>query len=215
VVTLRKGARLAVPLWSRSVPQRHVYTAELSGPRHGSSLAVTGFRDGSPQRLVENGVWHQLELANPGDGPWTSGAALLMRDHFPLGQNLLAYTPPRGRTLVPVTVAVDLQVTQDEVELSRQPGALRHDDRSFSLVKKRGTISVVSHRSEASAVRVTLSTGGAVKAEGATVKLDGSRAGDFSSGEGWRVNNHSDATWELTVGPNEKRTLSYEVSVYE
>jgi hypothetical protein len=212
-VVLPKGARASLPLWRTQVAQRHVYTLDLTVRRSGSSYSYASQDpDSSPQQLRRNQVWHQVELSNPTQQPWTTGAALVLQGELPIAQDLLGYTPPGGRTLLPLTVAVDVQAQHQEEVLERRPDALRVDGHSYTLVRKKGTITVRSFRAEPSAVVLTLSTGGKVDAEGARIVHGDHRPED---GVAPIANGHATVTWERTLEAKASRTLSYQVVVYE
>jgi hypothetical protein len=234
--SLKKGARATVPLWQESADLRHVYTFDLNThrTRAGGSLIDDsadpsqeqnqqrsgGFPPGparrSPNRIVMNQVWHQLELTNSSKVPWTTGAALMLKSNLPLGQDLLVYTPPTGKSLLPVTVAVDLRGSLDEQETSRKGNALKFDGDQYMQITKKGTITLTSFRKEKSATRVTLSTAGKVesRSDNGAVKLNDARNGDWDDNSNLRVNNHSDVTWDVEIAPGETKTITYEVSFF-
>jgi hypothetical protein len=191
---LKKGARAMVPLWKSRVPQRHLYTVDFGT-----------FARSDGARLTENKVQHELELTDDTDVPFTTGAAMLMSGSVPLGQELLGYTSPGGRTLIHITTALDVRAQQSERETSRTANARVIDDRQYTLLQKKGTITVSSARKERSTVRVALSTQGKVEraSHGGAVVVD----------ELDRVNNQSRVTWEVTVGAGETVTLGYDLSV--
>src|SRR5262249_42869245 len=101
--SLAKKARATVPLFRAEVPVKHLYTLDVKVTRDGRGGGAFA-AGGSPLQLAENPVWHQIELENGTSTPWTTGAALIMAADLPLGQDLLTYTPPSGRTLLPITV---------------------------------------------------------------------------------------------------------------
>lgn len=224
-LTLPKGARAIVPLWSTHAAQRHLYTADMTVLRGAGGNGMRGFSwsaakpEGvvSPMNVQLNNVWHQLELSNTGDQPWTTGAALLTQGYLPLAQELLTYTSPGAKALVPITVAVDLRANVEEKETSRTQNALTLENRHYTLVKKKGTVTLVNHRKEASSMHVSLSMGGTID----SASNDGRTATDEARAEDWggwvdpRAANHDTVTWDLTVGANDKRVLTYTVSFYE
>lgn len=196
---LKKGARAMVPLWRNRVPQRHVYTVDLGNFSRTAS-------DGAPLRLSENKVWHQLELTDDTDVPFTTGAAMLMEGGVPLGQDLLGYTSPGGKTMIPITTALNMRAVQSEREVGRTPDARTVDGNRYSLVQKKGTIAVTSQQKDRTTMRVSFATSGKVEraSHGGSVLVD----------ELDRVNNQSRVTWELTLGAGETVTLNYEFSVF-
>lgn len=222
-LSLKKGARATIPLWQNRVALRNIYTLDIKVVRDShSGYAVdrdpnqAGRHPKSPLKFAENEVWHQFELANSGNVPWTTGAALIMRGNVPLGQELLTYTPLAGKTLLPVTVAINMCGNIKEEELARQQNAITWDGYQYALVRKKATITVSNFRTEKSVTRVTVAIGG--KAEKPSnegiVKLNDSRPEDWQNGD-WRgVNNHSDVSWDLEMAPGEIKTLTFEFSFY-
>lgn len=228
---LKKGARATIPMWESKAPMRHVYTLDLvmvrdrnygDQPEH----YVAAFDNGrerrqippdSPLRLADGRVWHQLELTNASSAPWTTGAALLLRGMLPLGQDMLTYTPVKGCTLLPVTVAMDVQSSYKEEELDRVPNAVVWHGNAYARVKKRATITLSSFRSVNSDVRIRLSTGGKVTAasDGGEVKINDYNPADWGEHRlDYRMNNHSDVSWNLTLEPGQTRTLTLEFEMY-
>jgi hypothetical protein len=217
--SLKKGSRATVPLWQNTVPMRHVYTLDLRPIRsrggHGHVEPQPGVNP-SPLKFAQNKIWHQLELANNSALPWTTGAALSMRQSLPLGQDLLTYTPVGGCSLLPLTVAVDMLSNTDEEEVSRKPNAINYDGTHYTLVTKKGTISLTNYRKEKSVMRISLSTGGRVEnaSDDGKVKMNDFIGSDWQDGGYHTVNNHSDVTWDLSIDPGQTKTLTYTVSFY-
>ena len=144
--SLDRGGRATTPLWQSQAPLRHLYTLDMHVVRHAQHGGmVRGENQGqypaeSPLRLLTNQVWHQLELANQSQVPWTTGAAMILRGDLPVGQDLLTYTPTGGSSLLPMTVAVNVRGTLAEEEVERQPNALQWNRSSYTLIRKKGTI---------------------------------------------------------------------------
>jgi hypothetical protein len=222
--TLKSGGRATVPLWQSELPLRHLYTLDLNVVRNADSGLLIdgdgtyfGRRNDSPLRLLRTKVWHQLELTNDSEVPWTTGTAMILRGGLPMGQDLLTYTPPGGSTLLPMTVAVNLQGTLEEEEIERRPEALRRNGYTYQLIRKKGTIRLSSYATQARRMRVTAALPGKAGAasDDATVHVEDCHPGEWSKGsDAWRVNNHSDLTWELTLQPGTVVELTYEVEFY-
>ena len=220
--SLAREGRATAALWQNTVPVRNVYTYEIKARRNrlsGGQVLAEGNPSGNPNgpnRIVLNQIWHQLELTNTSQVPWTTGAAITMRDNLPLGQDLLTYTSVGGKTLLPLTIAVDLRGTSDEEEISRKPNAAHLDDYEYSLVQKKGTITITNSRKEPSEVCISVATGGKIEkaSDGGKVKINDFRAEDWDEGSYMRVNNHSDVSWEFTLQSGETKTVEYTVSFY-
>lgn len=220
--SLATGDRATVSLWQNSVPLRHLYTMDVHAVRDWrtgamtTSLAARSQSDSpSPLRLAANNVWHQLELANSTGVPWTTGPIMLLRKFLPLGQELLTYTPRGARTLLPVTVAVDVRGTYAEQEIDREAKALYWGNHQWARIRKKGTVTLTNYRDEPISMLVTVSTGGRAESasDDATISLNAMRFEDFHGGHA-AVNNHSEVTWELILEPGASRTLSYVFSYY-
>ncbi len=216
--SLKEGGRATVPLWQTETPLQHLYTLDLSvvrNAKHGSMIHNTGSSSGSPLRMLKKQIWHQLNLSNKSKVPWTTGAAMILQNDLPLGQDLLTYTSPGGTSLLPITIAVDLRSTLCEEEIERQPNALKWNGNSYSLIRKKGTITLTSFRKTKSDMRITLSLPG----KASNVSNKGNlRIDDFHT-DGWRdgyfwQNNHSDLFWELELDPGKTIELTYHVSFY-
>ncbi len=208
---LPSGARAILPLWTKEAKARNVYTLDLALQRNGGD-AFTLYQGPShaqsPLQLASAQVWHQLELTNPSKVPWTTGAALVLRNGLPQAQELLTYTLPGGRTLLPVTVAVGVRARHEEKQLEQKANALEINGRWYTRVRKQGTLSISNPRAEALQLETHLKIAGKLEtAPGAAIRLHD----DESQGA---LNSRSEATWSVSLKPGEVRTLSYEVSYY-
>jgi hypothetical protein len=194
---LTKGARAVIPLWKHQVPQRHLYTVELSnwsGPNKNG--------------LVENKVMHELELTNDTDVPFTTGAAMFMEGLLPLGQDVLGYTSPTGKTLLPMTTALNLRAVQSEVEVERINNALVVDNNHYALVKQKGSVALANLQKLPATFRVTLTIAG---------KVDRVSNGGIITPhdlEHDRVNGQSQVVWEVMLSPGQKQNLTYDFNIF-
>jgi len=100
-ITLARGERRSVPIFTTDVTVHDVYTWDLNLKRQDIAMAPSGSGAVSPLVLSENRIWHQIDLINSTDVPWTTGAAMIMQGVQPLGQELLTYTPRNGTVRFP------------------------------------------------------------------------------------------------------------------
>lgn len=219
---LPRGARAVVPLWREEVPTHDLYTLDVrvrrddtgeDRMRYGRDASADS---GSPLRLSQGEVWHQLEVKNRTKHPLTTGPVLVMRGQLPQAQELLTYTPRGGRTLVPLTVATDVRSLHEESELERKEDALKSHGNRYARIRKKGTLTLFNPRAERLALRVHLSTGGKVEqvSKDGLVKVDDFRAEDWEDRRLALVNAHSDVEWTLILAPGERRELTYEVGFW-
>lgn len=219
--SLKRGGRASLPLRRRDVPIQHLYTMNVhlmrkadGGFNHAASQSGAGE---SPLKLLNNPIWHQLELTNQTGSPWTTGAVMLLRGHLPLAQELLTYTPINGKALVPITVAVDLRGRTEEREIDRKINALHHNSHAYTLIRKKGVVTLINYRKEKATMRIALSMGGRVEkvSDEGVIKLDDYRQSDWPDSRAQYMNPHSDIAWELELAPGETRELTYECSYYK
>lgn len=232
-LSLPKGARATAPLWSSTAPIKHLYTMDVNVVRNprgegaadyfcydAKSAALSGRSPTgsppSPLRLAQQPVWHQLELTNNSEVPWTTGPAMLLKGTVPLGQDLLTYTSPKGTALLPVTVAMDVRGTYTEEEIERKPNALHWNNSNYALIRKRATITITNSRKETSDTRLTVSLGG--RAENASdkgaIKINDLHTEDWGNSGNYLPNNHSDITWSVSLEPGQSKTFTVEFIFY-
>lgn len=228
-LTLAKGARATMPLWQNAVPLKHLYTVDIALGRdaRGGKSYVQQKRNRSntrsrqqdlqsPLELAQHKVWHQFQMTNEGDVPWTTGAALTMRGHLPLGQDMLTYTPVGAEALLPLTVAVDVCAEYDEEEVTRDPDAATWQGHRYARITKRATIQMCNYRSKGTTMRVKLGLGGKVieASDDGALKINDFRADDWSNNgyAGRGINNHTDVEWniELKAGETKDLVITYE-----
>lgn len=219
-MTLKKGARATVPIWSSKPAVRHVYTLDIRPVRGSGESPLYGSIDpGGPattQDVVPDflKVWHQVELVNPGPSPWTTGPAMVMQEGLPISQDTLKYVPVKGTGRLPLTVAIDVRAIYKEVEIDRTPNAARVYSRDFVKVRKTGTVSLKNTRSEKSEACITVTVAGNAKksSNNGVITLDTLHGNE--SGVDPRVNSKSTLTWELTLDPGQSIDLTFDYEVF-
>lgn len=211
--SLPAGARATIPLWQADVALRHVYTLDIEYGMDGrgnpelKSSRAAGLGGTSPLRLTPHEVWHQVEIANDTHVPWTTGAALLLQEGMPLAQELLTYTTPGTRTLVPVTITTDLGASVLTEEVQREPRARRWGGYHYTRIRVRSTITLISHRTEDSTLHIRLRDIGKVE----STSHEGRAVHDPWTGT---VNGSSEVVWELVLPGGQERSLTYESDFY-
>lgn len=216
-MTLDSRERAAVDLFEAEVPYRHLYTWDARVKRYEQDASPTQSRAASPLQLSENQVWHQIELTNNTEVPWTTGAALLMDGTQPLSQELLTYTSIGKAVRVPVTVAVDLRGSLDEVEVERQFNQLQWQGSSYAKITKRATLRLANNKPTPVDFEINAHLGG----QATTASQDGELRVlpfDPQDWENYRgspaVNNHSIVTWTRSLKPGETFVAEVEYHFY-
>lgn len=205
-ITLAKGHRSAVPIFTSPAPVSALYTWDLRLKRQDTHLAATGGAPTSPLALSTNQIWHQLEMVNKTKMPWTTGPVLMMQGQQPLAQELLTYTSPGSTVRVPVTVSVDTRGNYTEKETNRTLKALQWNNTSYARIDKEGTLSVTNNKSVPVEIEVTCHLGGNVGevSNDGTVTLGAFDPNDWVNYHGHpALNNHSTVVWRLKLKPGE------------
>jgi hypothetical protein len=213
-LSMEKGERAAVPIFTAKTPYRDVYTWEVHVSRSDIEAAPSGAGVNSPLTLSNNEVWHQIELTNTTKLPWTTGAALLMQNQQPLSQELLTYTPAKNDVRVPVTVSVETRGSFTEKEIGRDLKALNWDGYNYARIQKEAALHLCNNKPVAIDAEITLRLGGKVDAasDKGDVTLAAFNQADWVQYNGSpAVNNSSVVTWKIKLQPGEtfEPTVTY------
>jgi hypothetical protein len=213
-LTIGKGERGAVSIFNAAVPYKDIYTWDVHVSRQDIEAAPSGAGVASPLTLSKNEVWHQIELTNATNVPWTTGAALIMQGQQPLSQELLTYTSPKNEVRVPVTVSVDTRGSFDEKETGRELNAVSWGGYPYARIEKEARLHLCNNKPIDIDVEITLRLGGKVTetSHDGKVVLGGFNAVDWRDYQGHpAVNNSSQVTWRVKLKPGEnfEPTVAY------
>jgi hypothetical protein len=206
-ISIGKGDRVAVPIFSAKVPYRDVYTWDVHITKQDNAAAPSGAGINSPLVLSKNEVWHQIQLTNTTNLPWTTGAAMIMQGNQPLAQELLTYTAPKDEVRVPVTVSVDTRGTLTEKEVNRELKAIQWDGYNYAKIERELSLDLCNNKPIEIEVEVTLRVGGKVTkaTRDGQVTLGGFNAADWTQYQGHpAVNNSSTVVFKAKLKPGDK-----------
>ncbi len=205
-LTLKVGERAMVPVLSADIPFRHLYTWDVQTQRSGSVASGN-----SPMKILKNEVWHQIELTNNTNLPFTTGAALILDGRQPIGQDLLTYTSVGGKVQVPLTIAVDVRGTSTDEITDRTPNAVNLDGHPYSRIQGKSTLKVTNYKKEPVTVLLQAEFGGACTeaSDKGTFRVSGFQCGDWENCTAHpALNSHSTVCWELTLKAGETQEVS-------
>jgi hypothetical protein len=206
-ITIDKGDRVAVPIFTTDVPYRDVYTWDVHITKQDNAAAPSGAGPNSPLTLSKNEVWHQILLTNTTNLPWTTGAAMIMQGNQPLAQELLTYTPPNDEVRVPVTVSVDTRGSLTEKETGRELKSLQWEGYNYARIDKEIKLDLCNNKPLAIEAEITLRVGGKADktAPEGEVTLGAYDPADWVQYQGHpAVNNSSTVVWKVKLKPGEK-----------
>ncbi|MBN1648105.1 MAG: hypothetical protein JW874_08740 [Spirochaetales bacterium] len=194
-VSLKKGAAMAVPLFTTEVSFKDVYVLDLKVVHNSNSYyAQTG-------KTARNEIWHYLELENNSKWPWTTGPAMIMQDYLPVGQDLLKYTAMGNKVRIPVSVATDIHASCEIEETGRKENAIKLDRDYYSRIDKEFAIKVRNYRNDKVDLEVRLEIGGKVEkaGNGGSIVIDSFYSEDWQNYYSMQLNNHSSVLWKTRL----------------
>lgn len=225
-VTLRRGARMVVPVAEFELPYKDVYTLDVE---FGPPAEVRGNLDAAKQeelarKLGESKVVHKLRLTNKSAYPLTTAPALLVSNGKLLAQSTMTFTSIGGEVDLPVTAAVDIKAKRTDKETGRTPDAAKWNDNSFNRIDLTGTLEITNYKDKPVVVEVSrevLGTLDSATPDGSVAQMS---LEEYWSG-GWRtrwwwhwygwpgwwsaLNGVGSAKWTVTVEPKKPVTLVY------
>lgn len=180
-LTVRRGERAIVTLFTQKIRYRHLYRWETTGE-----------------------VQHFLTLQNATPTAWTTGPCLTLSDGSPLSEDVLKYTPRGAMGEVQVTTAINIAHSQSEKEVDRQLKAHspRHNE-FFDLVTIAGELELKNF--EPKPVEILIDT----PIQGRPLEADRDGVIQIDATKLRLVERAGSIRWRLTLEPGEEIRLTY------
>ena len=229
-VTLKRGARMVLPIAEATVPYEDVFTLDLPfAPPPELAHGLNTQQQAELSRLfAAPKAVHKARLKNSSGQPFTTAPALVLREGRVLAQGLMTYTAPGASTDLALTTAVDLQIQKLDQETQRTPNALKHAGHSYLRVDLQGAVRLTNHRGQPLRLEVTRHVlgrvsnaehGGQVVMSNVFESRDHLPVGD-RGGSGWwdgfnwpwwwhQVNGVGRITWNVEIEPHQQLDLGY------
>lgn len=204
-VSLKKNERTIVPVMKGTFPVKKLYRWEPGPAKKKEAWHRRRFRSVTVQ--IRDRVWEYIQLRNKSRMPLTTGPVLIMKAGQVLAQDVLRYTPPGGKSEIPVNVAANILSSQVKSETSRRNRAKKIRYRWYTQVKYRVDLKIVNH--ERRAVRITIRkriTGRVISAPGAKLR---------KTGKGGAINPTSLLSYDVKVPAGKTWTAQFNVNAYE
>ena len=198
-VTLKKGDRARYTIFTNRVPYEDLYQWTVTDTMQ---IDDSGYGNRSNQPKTPNDqVWHTLQLENTGNQPWTTAPAFVVNGSLPIAQDVLKYTPSKGKNILKLTLATDVLAQQSQVETSRTQNG------NYDNVMVDGELSIKSFKSQTIKMSVLKSLRGVViqaSDNGIATKVVKNIAA---------ANPNSEIVWEFDLAPGAEKTLTYKYNV--
>jgi hypothetical protein len=206
-VQLEKGEVGYYPLFTESVPYKHIYRWDI--PDYVSEEERYQYDRSRQQELErEEEVWHCLRLQNTTRVPWTTAPAETVKEGIILGQDTLEYTPIKAETTLRITRAVSVKAEQVEHETDRKRDAAQLYGHHYDLVTVEGKLSVANFQPKPITLEITKTLSGEVKSSDPKATIETLARGLR------RMNAVRKLTWTIELKPAEEKQLSYVYEVY-
>ena len=204
-VQLEKGQVAYLPLFTETVPYKHIYQWEIRDYVNQEDRYRSRREQG---RELQEQVWHSIRLENVSKLPWTTAPAQTLKDDLILGQDTLKFTPVQGKTTVRITQAVSVSAEQTEFELDRKRDALTMYGNHFDLITVQGKLSVTNLLQKAITLEITKTLSGQVKSSQPEAKIEKMAQGLR------RMNTMAKLTWTIELKTGENKGIEYTYDVY-
>jgi len=205
-VHLKKGQVGYLPLFTESVPYKHIYQWKI--PDYVTEEERYSYDRRREEREREEEVWHCLRMENSTKVPWTTAPAEIVKEGLILGQDTLDYTPVKGQTTLRITRAVGVKAEQLELETERKRDAAQLYGYHYDLVTVEGKLSVTNFQQKAITLEITKTLSGEVKSSQPEAKIE-------TLARGLRgMNAVRKLTWTIELEPGESKQLDYVYEVY-
>ena len=153
-------------------------------------------------------VFHSLELKNTATVPLTTAPVMVVnqKEQF-LAQDLLKYTPVGGSVDIKLSKAIDIVMRNAEEETLRTDQAKKVGKVNYGRVVIKGTINLNNFQNKEVTVVIKKNVNGSVLSQS-----DGAKT---TKGISYiEQNPNSTIAWEVKLGVNSKKVLTYEYEVF-
>ena len=206
-VCLAKGEVGYFPLFTETVPYKHIYRWEI--PDYVKPEGDYYYDQSRQQREPEQQeVWHCIRLDNVMKLPWTTAPAEIVKDGVILGQDMLDYTPVKERGTVKITRAMNVKAEQIELEKDRKRDAAHYYNFNWDLVTVEGKLSVTNLQDKPITLEVTKMISGDVNTMEPRAKVE--KLAKMLR----MVNANVRLTWTMELAAGEQKEMTYTYEVY-
>lgn len=205
--TLKKGERGLYNVFSTSVSYDEIYEWEV---HDASRVDAWGNYQASalrPSTRIQNAAWHALKLKNTSNFPWTTAPAMVVHGTKPISQEMLSYTPKGATGLLKLTIASDIHVDKEEVEIERIRTAVRSGGSNYDAITVEGTLRIHNYKKIDAPMHIVRNIVGEVLSstnEGKTRKT----ATAIQA-----LNPNSVIEWEITMKAGEQISIKYRYKI--
>lgn len=201
--TLEYGVKSSFSMFSKNVPYEEVYETTLWDQiNYASTYQITNRED----QVIP--VYHSFKIKNDTDVPFTTAPVFVQDEKLqPLAQDEIKYTPVGSDVKIQIAQSPDVKVNNTEEEKSSEEKSKKYNNYYYKKVTIKGTIKVENLQGKAIKLCVTKNINGniSVASDEGKIKKTGVYTG---------INPQSNTEWEVKLGANQKKEITYEYEVY-
>lgn len=202
-VSLAKDSKTSFQIFSNNLPYKDVYQVDIYDVVNYSYNSYIG---NDPEQKFD--VYHSFKLTNTTDNPFTTAPVFVMDENLqPLAQDQMKYTPTKSDVSIQLSKASDVIVKNSEEESLKTDDTKKYGKDTYTKVKLKGSIIVENQQSK----KITLSVSKNLTADVSEVSDDGTIK---KTGKYYGLNPYSEISWEVSVGANDKKTITYNYEVW-
>lgn len=202
-VSLQKDTKTSFQISSNNLPYKDVYDVEISDV---VNYSYNSYIANDPETKFD--VYHSLKVTNSTENPFTTAPVFVMDENLqPLAQDQMKYTPTNSDVSIQLSRASDVIVKNSEEEDEKTSDTQKYGKDTYTKVKIKGTITVENQQDK----KITLSVTKSLTAAVSNVSDDGKIK---KTGKYYGLNPYSEITWEIPMGSNEKKTITYNYEVW-
>jgi hypothetical protein len=202
-VSLTMNTKSQFSIFSSNVSYEEVYEVDLYDQiNYASTYQITNREE------QVNPVFHSLKINNSTTNPFTTAPVFVQDKNLqPLAQDQIKYTPVGSKVKVQLAQSPDVKVKNTEEEITSVEKAKKYNNYYYKKVTIKGEIKVENLQPKSAKINVMKHINGDI--------TEASDSGETKkTGQYTGVNPQSNTEWNVTVGANEKKTLTYSYDVY-
>jgi hypothetical protein len=205
-----KLGKITLPNQSKGTFPIFAGTVEYKDKYEGSIGDITNYYSTRfvPTEEKTFDIFHSLEIKNTSPVPLTTASVMVVneKEQF-VAQDELKYTPVAASTNVRLSKAIDIIMKNSEEEKTREDNAKKIGKVNYSKVVLKGTLNVDNYQNKEVTVSITKNLSGTVLSQNSDGKVTKQNSYNY-------INPSSEIKWEVKLGANDKKVLSYEYEVY-
>jgi len=202
-VSLQMNTKSLFNIFSVNAPYEDLYEVNIyDNINYANNRRITN----NEEQLFD--VFHSLRITNSSTYPFTTAPVFVQdKNMHPLGQDQIKYTATGAKVKVQIAKATDIRVNCTEEEIAKVENAKTYNKNSYRKVTIKGTVKLENHQPKAVQLNITKSINGEIKNASDSGKIN--KSGQYNG-----INANSDVEWNISVGANAEKSITYEYEVY-